>query len=74
MHRMPEYAALVDGSRKMAKVAQPLRAVRTEFALPVSSDPSFLYTILGGRLDPQSPLVGVIKVDGGVEFRQAGAL
>jgi hypothetical protein len=73
MHQLPEYGLLLDGSRKLAKVPQPMRAIQTEFPLPRSTDPAFLYTILGGRIDPASPYAAVIKADGGVVFHQTGA-
>ena len=70
LHHMPQYGALVDGSRKMARLGRPMRAVRTEFDLPVTSDSEFLFTILGGRIDPQSPWIGTIAADGGVSYRK----
>jgi hypothetical protein len=71
MHRMPEYGVLVDGSRKILRTGQPMRAIRTEFALPPTSDAEFVYRILGGRLDRQSPWVGIITSDGSVLFHKA---
>jgi hypothetical protein len=68
MHQLPEYGPLLDGSRAIAKVPKPMRGIRTEFSLPPSTDPTFLYTILGGRIDPRSPYVGVIKANGAVMF------
>jgi len=66
--RMPEYRLLVDASRKIAKVPQPMREIQTEFKLPPTADPAFVYKILGGRIDSASPFVAVIKSDGGVAF------
>ncbi len=68
---MPEYALLVDGSRTIAKVSKPMRTIQTEFALPPTADRTFMYTILGGHIDPSSPYIAVIKADGGVVFQQA---
>jgi hypothetical protein len=68
--QMPEYRLLVDASRKIAKVPQPMRAIQTEFKLPPTADPAFLYTILGGHIDSASPFVAVIKSDGGVAFEK----
>ena len=68
--RMPEYGALLDGSRKIAKVAQPMRTIRANFALPPTSDSEFLFTILGGRIDRASPWVGVIMRDGNVTYER----
>ncbi len=68
LHRMPEYGPLLDGSRTIARRAQPVRAIVTEFPLPPSCDRYFLYSILGGRLDRTSTWVATIKNDGSVAF------
>ena len=68
MHRLPEYRLLVSGSRAMVARGEPLRAVRAEFTLPESTDPEFLYRILGGRIDARAPLTAVILRDGRVEY------
>jgi hypothetical protein len=69
-NRMPDYGLLLDGSRKIARLKQPMRSIRTEFRLPPSSDPEFLYTILVGPVDPQSAWVALIKADGSVMYQQ----
>jgi hypothetical protein len=66
--RMPEYGILLDGSRKIAKFAQPMGAIRAHFALPPTSDSEFLFVILGGRIDRASPWVAVIMRDGNVKY------
>jgi hypothetical protein len=68
MHRMPEYGPLLDGSRTIARRAQPMRAIVTEFRLPPSCDRYFLYSILGGKLDRGSTWVATIKNDGSVGY------
>jgi len=68
--RLPVYQALIDGSRRIATLRQPMRAIRTEFALPPTGDPEFAYLILGGRLDRQSPWIGVITPTGEVKYRR----
>jgi hypothetical protein len=72
MHQMPEYGVLLDGSRQMARHRHPVRAVQADFPLPGSTDPAFLYMILGGHLDPASPFVAVIKGDGSVAYQLIG--
>ena len=64
LERMPEYGTLVDGSRALVQLNRPVRAIRTAFTLPRTSDPEFVYRILGGRIDPASPWIGVISADG----------
>ena len=68
-HKMPEYAPLVEGSRRAVRQRQPMRAIETEFTLPQPSDATFVYRILGGRIDPASPWVARIRSTGDVDFR-----
>jgi hypothetical protein len=70
LHRMPEYAPLVEGSRRAVRQRQPMRAIETEFTLPQPSDSAFVYRILGGRIDPASPWVARIRSTGDVDFRK----
>jgi hypothetical protein len=70
-HRMPVYAPLVEGSRRAVRQRQPMRTIETEFLLPAPSDPTFVYRILGGRLDETSPWIARIRSTGDVEFRKA---
>jgi hypothetical protein len=70
MHRMPEYAPLVEGSRRAVRQRQPMRAIETEFTLPSPSDPTFVYRILGGHLDPASPWIARIRSTGDVDYRK----
>jgi hypothetical protein len=72
MHRMPEYRALVQGSRTAAARRQPMRAILTEFALPPTADPTFPYRILGGTIDPSSRWTAIIAGDGSVHYRREG--
>ena len=67
---MPEYGPLVDGSRKMARLTQPMRTIETEFTLPPTVDPVFAYRILGGQTDRKSPWVGRITAEGDVVYRK----
>jgi hypothetical protein len=70
MHRLPEYGALVEASRKMVNRGQPMREIVTEFALPKTSNPEYVYRILGGRIDRASPWIGVITPTGDVVYRK----
>jgi hypothetical protein len=69
MHRMPQYGLLVEASRKITNLRQPMRAIRTDFTLPPTTDPEFLYRVLGGRIDRTSPWVGIITADGQVVYQ-----
>jgi hypothetical protein len=72
INRMPEYGVIVDASRAIAGMGQPVRAIRTEFVLPPTSDPEFIFQILGGRIDRAARLVAVIKQNGDVAYEKAG--
>jgi hypothetical protein len=74
LHRMPEYGALVDGSRQLVQQGRPMRAIQTEFILPPTSDSQFIYKILGGRIDSASSWIGIIKSDGHVSYKEVGSL
>lgn len=69
LHRMPEYGVLVEQSRQIVGRGIAMRAIETEFALPPTSDPAFIYRILGGRIDARSPWIGVIT-NHGVVYRR----
>jgi hypothetical protein len=74
MNQMPEYGAIVHASRVIADRGTPVRSVRTDFRLPPTNDPEFVYRILGGRLDPASPWVAVIQQNGDVTYQNARAM
>jgi hypothetical protein len=71
LHRMPEYAAIVTASRTMVTRGQPLKGIETSFPLPPTSDPEFVYRILGGPIDPASEWIGIIEAGGSVRYRRA---
>jgi hypothetical protein len=72
MNQMPEYGAIVRASRVIANRGTPVRAIRTDFRLPPTNDPEFVYRILGGRIDPASPWIAVITLSGDVVYQRAG--
>lgn len=72
MNQMPQYGLIVEASRVMARRGTPLRAIRTDFRLDPTNDPEFVYRLLGGRIDPSSPWVGVITSTGEVVYENRG--
>jgi hypothetical protein len=74
IHRMPEYASIVAGSRTMAERHQPLRTVQTDFPVLPTVDTEVVYLILGGQLDRTSPWIGVIEPGGAVRYRLVDGL
>jgi hypothetical protein len=73
IHRLPEYGALVRGSREIRRRAPEIRAIRTEFPLPATADPTFLYEVLGGRITRQAGFVATIRRSGEVVFARVPA-
>jgi hypothetical protein len=71
-HQMPEYGAIVHGSRVIVNRGTPVKAVRTRFDLPPTNDPEYVYRILGGRTDPKSPWIAFIERNGDVTYRNLG--
>ncbi len=71
MNQMPEYGAIVHASQVIVDRGSPVRAIQTEFRLPPTNDPEFVYRILGGRIDPASPWVAIVQRSGNVTYRKA---
>ncbi|HSL21773.1 MAG TPA: hypothetical protein VK886_09565 [Vicinamibacterales bacterium] len=67
IHRLPEYGALVSASRQIVRQAPEIRDIEAPF-LPPTSDPRFIYTILGGRVTPEATLIAHIDPQGGVVY------
>jgi hypothetical protein len=72
MNQMPEYGAIVHASRVIVDRGTPVRAIRTDFKLPPTNDPEFVYRILGGHLDRTSPWIAMIEPSGDVAYRSVG--
>ena len=69
IHRLPEYRPLVQGSQTIRRRLSEVRRIETEFDLPPSTDPYFIYEeVLGGRVTPTAPYAATIEKTGGVRF------
>jgi hypothetical protein len=68
--RLPEYELLVDASRRIRSMRQPMRAIETDFRLPPTGDPAYLFSLLGGQIDRNSRWVAMIHADGRIDYRQ----
>jgi hypothetical protein len=71
IHRMRAYAPLVRGSLDIRRYTPEIRGIQTEFALPPTTDPAFLYETLGGHLSRDAPFSATISSTGGVVFTPA---
>ena len=72
LHRLPEYRVLVQASRAIVQRLEAVRAIRAELPLPPSTDPAFLYRVLGGRIEPNASSSALIRPDGTVEYVEGG--
>ena len=69
MHRLPEYRVLLDASRAILREHPAVRRIEAGFPLPPSTDPAFIYTILGGRIDSGASASALIRAGGDVVYR-----
>jgi hypothetical protein len=72
LHRLPQYRVLLEASRAIVQRHDAVRAIRTELPLPPSTDPEFLYRVLGGRIDANALWSARIQSDGTVEYVEGG--
>jgi hypothetical protein len=70
VERLPEYGALVRGSREIKRYTEVVRSISTNFPLPPSTDPEFLYRVLGGRITPDAEFGVVIRRSGRIAYTQ----
>jgi hypothetical protein len=66
--RTPIYGALVKGSRAIVAAGYPVRDIRTTFKMPEGTDPAYVYSLLGGRLDVVTNTRALVGSNGRVEF------
>lgn len=64
--KLPEYRAMLVGSRRLAAQAPVLRDIRITFAVHPSMNKYFIYEILGGRIDRAAAHTAFIAPDGSV--------
>ena len=65
--RMPGYGALVRGSRAIAEHGEPVRAIEVPFLHPLS-DPEYVFTLVGGRLQRDAPVTARVAENGEVTY------
>jgi hypothetical protein len=66
--RLPSYEILVSGSRQIARRKQPMRSIEAQFALPPTTDPEFIFRILGGQIDRRAEWRALVAPDGHVSY------
>jgi len=71
IHKLPEYGPLLRGSREVIRRTPEVRDIFTDFELPPSTDRTFLFVCLGGRVSTAAGYHARIARDGSVTFREA---
>ena len=66
--RLPEYRLLVQGSRTIRATAGSVAAIETALSLPPTTDPTFVYRVLGGEVRGDAALMARIGADGRVSY------
>lgn len=69
IHKLPEYGPLIRGTREIARRTPEIRDIFTEFPLPPSTDATFPFVCLGGRVTTAAAYNAFIAADGGVSYR-----
>jgi hypothetical protein len=59
---------LVNGARATIASGYAVRDVRTSFSMPENTDPAYIYSLLGGRLDHTAPTRVIVTASGRVSF------
>jgi hypothetical protein len=67
LFRLPGYGALVSGAGTVARRGEAMRRIDAPF-LQGSSDPEFVFQILGGRIDRNAPLAATLSEHGEVTY------
>jgi hypothetical protein len=62
--KYPQYETMVRGSRELAMRVPVVRDITTDFEVHLTMDRHFIYTILGGRIDPAALSRAIINADG----------
>ncbi len=66
--KYPQYATMVRGSREIAMRAPVVKDIRVGFEVHPTMDRHFIYSILGGRIDPRALNTAIIDSDGSVRL------
>jgi hypothetical protein len=66
--KYPQYEIMLRGSRELVMRSPVVRDIRVTFEVHPTMDRTFIYTILGGRIDSASLSTGVINGDGTVRL------
>jgi hypothetical protein len=67
--RLPEYGPLIRGTQEIARRTPEIRDIFTEFTLPPSTDATFPFVCMGGRVTTTAEYNAFIAADGTVTFR-----
>jgi hypothetical protein len=66
--KYPQYETMVRASTELIMKAPVVRDIRVTFDVHPTMDRHFIYTILGGRIDPSALYTAVVNPDGSVRL------
>jgi hypothetical protein len=66
--KYPQYETMLKASRALIMQAPVVRDIRVTFDVHPTMDRHFIYTILGGRIDPRALYTAVVRSDGSVSL------
>ena len=66
--KYPQYETMLRASRDLVMRAPVVRDITVTFDVHPTMDPTFIYTILGGRIDPSALYTAVVSADGTVKL------
>jgi hypothetical protein len=67
--KYPQYETMLRGSRELMKKAPVVRDIKVTFEVHPTMDRTFIYKILGGRIDPAALSIATINGDGSVRIQ-----
>jgi hypothetical protein len=66
--KYPQYDTMLRASRELVMRAPVVRDIRVTFEVHPTMDRTFIYTILGGRIDPAALYTAIVNTDGSVRL------
>ena len=66
--KYPQYDTMLRASRDLVMRAPVVRDITVTFEVHPTMDRTFIYTILGGRIDPSALYTAVVNADGTVKL------
>ena len=68
--KYPQYGTMLRASRDLVRRAPVVRDITVTFEVHPTMDRTFIYTILGGRIDPAALYAAIVDADGSVRLEE----